>query len=193
MQKVIWTLEELKLDYTRIDVGGAFGGLDTPEFGALNPNRLVPVLQDGDLTLWESSAIVRYLAAEYGAGSMWPQAPRARAHCEQWADWAITTFQPTWLTVFVQQVRTPPAQRNAALEKKYAAKANTCFALLDNALADQPYLGGDSLTYADILAGVSLYRWSRIDVKRIDMPHVDAWHERLKKRPGFFKGVEIEF
>jgi glutathione S-transferase len=193
VQKVIWALEELELKYSRIDAGGKFGGLDTPEFAAMNPNRTIPVLQDGDLAMWESSAIVRYLAAQYGAGSMWPESPKARAVCEQWADWAITTFQPAWLEVFVQQVRTPPAQRNITLEKKSMATANKCFALLDVALADKPYLGGETLTYADILAGVSLYRWSRLDVTRIAIPHVDTWHERLKKRPGFVAGVEIAF
>ena len=104
--------------YERIDVGGPFGGLDTPEFGALNPNRLIPVLQDGDLTVWESSAIVRYLAAQYGAGSFGRKIARDRARTDQWADWANTTFQPAWIEVFVQMVRTPPSRRNAESIRK---------------------------------------------------------------------------
>ncbi len=193
VQKAIWALEELGLDYTRIDVGGPFGGLDTPEYGAMNPNRKIPVLQDGDLTIWESSAIVRYLAAQYGVGTLWPEDPKQRAVCDQWADWANTTFQPAWLGVFVQLVRVPPSKRDAALFKTRTDEANACFRLLDTRLADRSYLGGDSLTYADILCGVSLYRWSKLDVARIDMANVDAWHARLKARPGFVAGVEIDF
>ena len=193
VQKVVWTLEELGLDYERKDVGGNFGGLDTPEYKALNPNQLIPVLQDGDLTVWESSAIVRYLAAEYGAGSLWPEQPRERAQCEQWADWSNTTFQPAWLEIFIQMVRTPPSQRDAALIGKCTARANACFAILDGALANSAYLCGDEPTYADILCGAALYRWSQLDVERIAMPNVDAWHARLRKRPAYVTGIEIDF
>ncbi len=193
VQKVIWTLEELGLDYIRNDVGGAFGGLDTPEFGRMNPNRKIPVLQDGDLTLWESSAIVRYLAAQYGVGSLWPEKARARAITDQWADWCNTTFQPAWLEVFVQLVRVPENKRDAQLLKTNVDATNACFALIDSVLADRAFLAGDTLSYADILIGVSLYRWARLDVERIAMPHVDAWHARLRERPGFVKGVEIAY
>lgn len=193
VQKVLWTLEELGLDYERKDVGGAFGGLDTPEYRALNPNRLIPVLQDGDVTVWESSAIVRYLAAEYGAGRLWPEQPRERAICDQWTDWANTSFQPAWLGVFIQVVRTPPSQRDMDEVNRNAAKANECFAMLDNALADRAYLCGDTMTYADIVTGASLYRWSRLEVSHIPMPNVDAWHERLKQRPAFATAIEIDF
>ena len=193
VQKVIWTLEELGLPYERKDVGGPFGGLDTPEYAALNPNRLIPVLQDGDTTLWESSAIVRYLAAEYGAGSLWPELPSERAPCDQWADWANTTFQPAWLGVYVHMVRVPPSKRDPDVMGKGVEATNACLALLDSALADRPYLCGNELTYADILTGAALYRWSALDVTRISMPNVDAWHARLHKRPAYVTGIEVEF
>ena len=193
VQKAIWALEEVEADYRRIDVGGEFGGLDTPEYGAMNPNRLIPVLQDGSVTVWESSAIVRYLAAQYGAGSLWPNDVITRASSDQWADWCNTTFQPAWLDVYVQLVRTPPSRRDLGRVAASAERANKCFAILDGVLAGQPYLGGDRLTYADILVGSSLYRWERLDVPHIAMPNVDTWHERLRARPGFVKGVEIDF
>ena len=193
VQKVIWALEELRLPYERRDVGGAFGGLDTPEYGAMNPNRLIPVLQDGDVTVWESSAIVRYLTAEYGAGTLWPELPSERAPCDQWADWANTTFQPAWLgLVFIQMVRIPPSQRDPEAVRKDMDAANACFAILDTALSDRSYLCGDNLTYADIQTGAALYRWSVLDVTRIFMPNVDAWHERLRKRPAFVTSVEVD-
>ena len=193
VQKVIWALEELGLSYTRKDVGGAFGGLDTPEYGAMNPNRKIPVLQDGDLTLWESSAIVRYLTAEYGAGTLWPEDPAERAIVDQWADWANTTFQPAWIEVFVQMVRVAPSKRDMDLVKAKNDEANACFRMLDARLGAVPYLAGETLSYADILCGVALYRWSELDVTRIAMPNVDAWHARLKERPAFRTGVEIDF
>lgn len=193
VQKAIWALEELKLSYRRIDVGGPYAGLDTPEYGAMNPNRKIPVLQDGDLTIWESSAIVRYLAARHGAGSLWPESPGVRAMSDQWADWANTTFQPAWIDVFVQMVRTAPSKQQPDLIGKRMAEANACFRLLDDRLADRPFLTGETLTYADILCGVSLYRWAKLDVERIDMPNVDAWHARLRQRPAFVTGVEVDF
>lgn len=193
VQKVIWALEELGIAYIRKDVGGAFGGLDTPEYGAMNPNRRIPVLQDGDLVLWESSAIVRYLAARYGAGTLWPEDPKVRAIADQWADWANTTFQPAWIEVFVQLVRTAPSKRDMGLIKARNDAANASFRMLDGRLGESPYLAGETPTYADILCGVALYRWSVLDVRRIAMPNVDAWHERLKQRPAFRTGVEVDF
>ncbi len=193
VQKVIWALEELGLSYTRKDVGGAFGGLDTPEYGAMNPNRKIPVLQDGDLTVWESSAIVRYLAARYGAGTLWPVDATERAIADQWADWANTTFQPAWIEVFVQLVRVAPSKRDMSLITAQNNAANACFAMLDTRLGAAPYLAGETLTYADIMCGVALYRWSVLDVARIAMPNVDAWHQRLQQRSAFRTGVEIDF
>ncbi|MBU1174016.1 MAG: glutathione S-transferase family protein [Alphaproteobacteria bacterium] len=193
VQKVIWTLAELGLDYERKDVGGDFGGLDSPDFAAMNPNRLIPVLQDGDLSVWESSAIVRYLAAQYGAGTLWPELPRQRAQCDQWADWYNTTFQPTWLGVYLALVLTPPSRRDMEAIRRGNEAVNKGFALLDGALAGRDFLCGKGLTYADILCGAVLYRWSRLDVERIDMPNVDAWHARLRTRPAFVTGIEIDF
>lgn len=193
VQKVIWTLAEVGIDYERIDAGGSFGGLDTPAFGAMNPNRRIPVFKDGDLIVWESSAIVRYLAAQYGAGELWPESPAERAVSDQWADWCNTTFQPAWLEVFVQLVRTPPSRRDSTRVKTCTDVANACFAILDKALAEREFLGGAHPSYADILCGSALYRWSRMEVARIDTTSVDAWHARLRARPGFVAGVEVDF
>lgn len=193
VQKAVWALEELKLPYRRVDVGGKFGGLDTPEYGKLNPNRLIPVLKDGDLTLWESHAIVRYLAAQYGAGGLWPTSPVERALCDQWTDWVATSFQSAWIGVFMQLVRTAPSKRDQRAVDAATDKANAAFAILDSALKDRAFICGDKLTYADIPLGAALYRWSKMDVKRTNVPHVDAWHARLRARPAFVKGVEVDF
>src|SRR5690606_22701182 len=107
VQKVMWTVGELGLEHERIDAGGAFGGLDTAEYGRMNPNRRIPVLQDGELGLWESNAIVRYLAARYGAGTLWAEDPAQRSEADRWMDWMVTTLLPDMTVVFWQLVRTP--------------------------------------------------------------------------------------
>nr|WP_295885848.1 glutathione S-transferase [uncultured Devosia sp.] len=108
VQKVLWALGELGLAYEHRLVGGPHGGLDDPHYRAMNPNGLVPTLQDGDLVLWESHAILRYLAATYGADMLWRDDVRERAIVDQWTDWTATTFQPAWISVFWLFVRTPP-------------------------------------------------------------------------------------
>lgn len=185
VQKVLWALEEVRQPFERVDAGGKFGGLDSADYGAMNPNRLVPVLKDRDLMLWESSAIVRYVAATYGAGSLWPEDPKERALSDQWADWANTTFQPLWIGVFGLIVRTPPSQLDPKKVEAAVVAATPKFEMLDARLADAPYVGGQDFTYADILTGISLYRWTTLEIERPSLPNVEAWHERLKERPGF--------
>ncbi|MDO8359620.1 MAG: glutathione S-transferase family protein [Devosia sp.] len=193
VQKARWVLGELGLAYEHIPLGGKYGGNKAADYLAMNPNGLVPTLRDGELTLWESHAIVRYLAATYGAGSLWPEQSKPRALADQWTDWTATTFQPAWLDVFWTLVRTPEAQRDAARIAKAVAASEKCFAVLDGQLARTPFLAGDRLTYADIVAGVAMHRWSTMPLERQSHPNVEAWHERLRERPAFRAGVEIEY
>jgi glutathione S-transferase len=193
VQKVVWTLEELGLPYEHVPVGGRFGGNDTPDYLAMNPNGLVPTLRDGDLVVWESHAIVRYLAASYGAGTLWPADPKERASVDQWTDWTATTFQPAWIAVFWQLVRTPEPQRDRAAIDKSVAATNRCFSIMEQALSKSPYLAGSQLTYADIVAGTAMYRWTTMEVERPPMPAVEAWHGRLSERPAFRKAVSVDY
>lgn len=193
VQKAVWALEELALPYDHIPAGGAFGGLDTPEYRAMNPNRLVPVLRDGDLTLWESHAIVRYLSAEYGSGLLFPLEPRRRALVDQWTDWTATTFQPAWISLFWLAVRTPKAQQDAVAIAKAHTASLKCFAMMDERLGQAPYLGGDELSYADIVAGAAMFRWSTMDIERPPMLNLEAWHERLNDRAAFRKAVNVSY
>lgn len=193
VQKTLWALEELGLPYAHKLVGGAHGGLDEPAYRAMNPNGLVPTLQDGDLTVWESHATLRYLAASYGENLLWPSDPRERALVDQWTDWTATTFQPGWIAVFWLFVRTPREQHD---EKAIAAALTRTIAALriaDAALAERDYLAGDSLSYADIAAGVALYRWFTMDIDRPAMPGVENWYLRLQQRPAFRKAVMVSY
>jgi glutathione S-transferase len=189
VQKAMWALEELGAPYEQIELGLNFGGLDTPDYLVMNPNALVPTLKHGDLTLWESHAIVRYIAATYGSGSLWPADPKERALCDQWTDWTAMRFQPAWLGVFVLAARTKPDHRDPAAIAKAVEAANACFRILDGQLQTTPYLTGDDLTYADIVTGAALHRWYDMDIERTPFAGVEAWRARLLKRPAYIKTV----
>ena len=193
VQKVRWALAELGLAYEHIPVGGKHGGNREPAYLALNPNGLVPTLRDGDLVLWESHAILRYLAATYGAGSLWPESPSARAIVDQWTDWTATTFQPAWIGAFWQVVRTPNEQHNPVAIARSLAETERCLSIMEGRLARAPYLGGDQLTYADLAAGVAMFRWTTMSIERSSHPAVEAWHRRLRDRAAFRDAVEIDY
>lgn len=193
VQKVLWTLGEIGRPFEHVEVGGRFGGLDTAEFRALNPNGKVPVLRDGDLVMWESNAIVRYLAAEYAAGSLFPATPRERAACDQWTDWCATTFQPAWIGVFWNLVRTPEAERDADAIARGIERTELCLAILDGQLARTAWLAGSRMSYADIIAGDAMFRWTTMPIERQAHPHVERWHRQLRERPAFRAGIEIDY
>ena len=189
VRKVLWCLEELGLAYERRDAGGAFGIVNDPAYRALNPNGLVPTLQDGALTVWESGAIVRYLAARHGAGTLWPEDPAARAVADQWMDWTGTTVQPAFGPAFVGLVRTPPEKRDTAAIAASLAATAARLAIADAALAQHPFLAGDRLTMADIPLGAIVYGWFGLAAERPPLPHLEAWYNRLAARPAYRTGA----
>jgi glutathione S-transferase len=145
VQKVLWCCEELALPYRRIDAGGAFGIVGTPEYRRLNPNGLVPTIDDDGFVLWESNAILRYLAAKHPAGTLWPADPAARAAGDQWMDWSATTFWPAIRPLFLGLIRTAPDKRDPkVLEDSRRATADA-LAILDAHLASRDYVAGKNL------------------------------------------------
>jgi glutathione S-transferase len=194
VQKVMWTLAELGLAYEHIEAGGAFGRTDSPEFFALNPNRLVPVLEDDGFALWESSAIVRYLACRYGKGSLAPEEPHAHALADQWMEWAGSSLYHDIISVcFLGLVRTRAAARNLTAIAEAAKRTGERLLLLDAHLASRSYILGDVLTIADIPAGVLMYRYYSLPIDRPKLPNVEAWHQRLRSRPEYLANVEIDY
>ncbi|SMF09480.1 glutathione S-transferase [Tistlia consotensis] len=191
VQKVMWAVGELGLEHERIDVGGAFGGLDGEAYGRLNPNRRVPTLQDGDLTLWESNAIVRYLAEAYGAAPFFPETLHGRALAGQWMDWMTTTILPPMTTAFWGLIRTPPERRDTAAIEQALAGCAAAFALLDAQLAGRAFLLGEALTMGDLPVGCATYRWYAMPIERPALANLEAYHGRLRARPAFAEHVMI--
>lgn len=194
VQMVMWALAEIGLTCERIDVGGPFGGTNAPEFRAMNPNGLVPVVEIDGLVLWESAAIVRYLGAAHGSEAFWPANPARRAPVDKWAEWIKTSFGPALLTgVFWPLIGVPESKRDAAVVAAGVAKLTPLAAILDERLADGPYLGGDDVCFADIIVGTLLYRYFTLDFDRADTPHLSAYYERLTKRPTYAEHVMISY
>ncbi len=194
VQKVMWAVGELDLPHERIDVGGKFGGLDTPEYGRLNPNRLVPTLEDGGVAVWESHAILRYLAAKYGEGTLWAADPAERSLADRWIEWTATAFQPAFTYgVFVGLVRTPPDQQDKAAIARDVAATGALLKILDGHLADQPYVAGAAFTMGDIATGAQLYRYFTLEIERPKLPNVEAWYERLQQRPAYREHVMVPY
>ena len=189
VHKVLWCCEELAVDYDRIDAGGAFGVVNTPDYRKLNPNGLVPTLVDGTFVLWESNAIVRYLAATHGPGGLWPNDPRRRADADRWMDWHITTFGPAFQALFLGLVRTPPEQRNAQTIENSRLKTAEVLQLVDAHLATHPFLAGDTFTMGDIPLGCGVWRWMTLPIERPEYPNLDRWFATLKARPAYQKIV----
>ncbi len=189
VMKVMWCLDELGLEYQRIDAGMAFGVVGEADYGRLNPNRKVPTIADGDTVLWESNVIVRYLAARYGEGRLCPSDPAGRARCEQWMDWQQTTLHPDLTWVFQRQVRTNPEPLSAADRAARGARLAATWTLLDVHLAGRDYIAGDEFTMADIPLGAACWRWLALDLERPPLAHLEAWHARLCQRPAFREHV----
>ena len=187
VRKVLWTCREIGLDYQREDWGSGFAATGTPEFLAINPNGLVPVIVDEDGPLWESNTICRYLAARHGRIDLLPAAPRARAEVEKWMDWQATDLNGAWRDAFMGLVRRHPDFQDPARIAAGTAGWNAAMAILDRRLADTGgFVAGDAFTVADVVLGLSVNRWAMTPLAaRPDLPAVAAYYERLAERPGF--------
>jgi len=193
VQKVLWCCEELDVSYQRHDAGGLFGGTDEDGYLAVNPTGLVPTISDEGFTLWESNAIVRYLSAKHGAGTLWPEDPAQRALADKWMDFQLGTLFPAFKDALIGLVRTPPDQRDQ--EKIGASVRATAGVLpvLDGHLGEHDYVAGSSFTMGDVALGSLVYRWLTLDIDRPDLPSLQAWHGRLEERPSYQKTVMVSF
>jgi glutathione S-transferase len=191
VKKALWAAEELGVKYERVDAGMQFGVTKTPEYMKMNPNSLVPTIEDDGFVLWESHTIVRYLSAKYGLDKLCPSDLKARADAERWMDWAFT-FQSAMRSVFWGLIRTPPDKRDAAAIEESRVKSNQLVSnVLERCLQGRKYVAGDTFTMGDIPIGCEAQRWIRCPIERPKLPNVEAWFERLRERPAFRRIVDI--
>ncbi len=185
VQKVLWALAELNVPYERTDAGMQFGVVNEAFYRKMNPNSRVPTIEEDGFILWESNAIVRYLAARRGMGSLWPTDLRQRADADRWMDWASTALQPAMHPVFWGLIRTPPEKRDmAAIEEANKLLGNT-FGALEQCLEGRRYVAGANFTMGDIPAGAYAWRWYSLAVARPKLKNVEAWYARLQERPAY--------
>jgi glutathione S-transferase len=186
VRKVLWTCEELGLPVQVEEWGAGHRPTQTPDFLALNPNGLVPVLRDGDFVLWESNSICRYLAAREGRVDLLPADPRGHAVVEHWMDWQATELNNAWRHAFMGLVRQSPAHSDAAAIAQSVAEFHRHMAMLDAQLQHTgAFATGPQFTLADVVLGLSVHRWHSIPMERPRLPAVAAYYERLTERPGF--------
>ncbi len=195
VQSVMWTVAELSLTFERTDVGHRFGGLDTPEFLAMNPNGTIPVLRDGDREpIWESGAIVRYLASRYGRAPFWPEDLAARAQVDKWSEWAKINVASNFAEpIFWRVVRTPPSRRDAAAIDRAILRLDHFLDIAENQLARHSCLAGDDFTLADIQFGHLLYRYFDIEIGRRPRRNLLDYYRRLTARPAYREHVMVPY
>jgi glutathione S-transferase len=188
-QKVYWALDELGVAHEQIDAGRTFGIVDTPEYLAKNPNGLVPTLETSDgFILWESNAIIRYLAASHGEGTLWPTNLRERASSDRWMDWADGTAKAAINPIFSKVVMGWEPYTTAEIEA-YIAKADEVLRRFAPWIEGRRYVAGDTLTIGDIPLGMNLNRWFQLPIERPALPAVEAYYERLRARPAYVRNV----
>lgn len=195
VQALMWCIGELGLGYQRHDVGHIHGGNDTPQFLAMNPNGTVPVLRDGAAEpIWETGAILRYLATRYGPDGFWPADPARRAQIDKWAEWAKLNVAMNFTgPIFWRVVRTAPSKQDPIAIADAISKLNGFLTIADQHLSRHGFLAGDAFTLADIQFGHVLYRFFDIPIARPALPHVERYYRELSKRPAFAEHVMVSY
>ncbi|HEX6441304.1 MAG TPA: glutathione S-transferase family protein [Stellaceae bacterium] len=190
VQKVLWCCAELEMEFERLDVGGPFGGNRDPEYLSLNPNGLVPTVKDGDLVMWESNTICRYLATTRNAERLYPRDPAERTHVERWMDWQLSVVGAPMGQLLFGLVRTKPEARDAAAIEAARRRALAAWTIVEDELKDRPYLAGPELSLAEIVLGTQIYRWFAFPIERPELPNLRGWYDRMRQRPGFKAHIE---
>lgn len=188
VRKVVLAAQWMELDFKRTDAGLSYGLNKTPEYLHMNPNAQIPVMQDGDFTLWESNVIVRYLCAKHAMGELYPTDLQQRFDAERWMDWQQTTMNNTGRAAFVEWIRTPGPQPDMAVIAKSVAATEPQLAILDAVLAKRPFMAGNAVTMADFPIACEMHRWWGLPpqhpaLPRSAYPHLSRWYAGLCAHP----------
>lgn len=186
VRKVLWVSEELNIHYHQEDWGSGFRDVNTDFFSGLNPNKMVPVLRDGDFVLWESNSIIRYLANRYGDGQLYPHDAVARARVDQWLDWQASDLNRSWSYAFMSLVRLSPEHKDSLLLNKSLNSWCEFMRVLEERLSEtEAFITGAAFSLADIAIGLSVDRWFETPFERPHLEAVNSYYHRLKQRPAF--------
>ena len=183
--QVLWTLAELELDYQRHSIGTRNGDLETEEYKSLNPNSKIPTIRDNGFVMWESHAIIRYLARQYGLGTIYPDDPQKAAMSDQWMTWSTDSFMGTFFPVFWQLVRTEESERDYKKIAEMAKQSSEILQILEDHLVKNNFVAGEQFSYGDIPLGVLIHKYFVLDIERPSLPGIEAWYERLSLREPF--------
>jgi glutathione S-transferase len=187
VQKVLWCCGELELQYERVDAGMQFGVNNTPEYRAMNPNGLVPTIDDEGFILWESHAIVRYLARKHGKGTLWPEEEKTAADADRWMEWYSTSVWQYVRPIFWNLVRIAPDKRNMTEVEECRQRLAALLTIADAHLANREYFAGARFTVGDIPLGVACFRWFNLPIERPALSNLAHWFRRVSQRPAFQK------
>ena len=186
VRKVLWACAEMEIPFEREDWGAGFKSTRTPEFLALNPNAMVPVIQDDDFILWESNSIIRYLAARSNASNLYPHEAKAKARVDQWIDWQASDLNKSWSYAFMSLVRHSPEHQDSQALAAACKDWSRHMEILNRQLASTgAYVAGNEFSLADIPIGLSVNRWFETPLAHPDLPAVSDYYERLSQRPGY--------
>ena len=191
VRKVVLAAQLLEVPFERIDAGKEFGIVTTPDFLAKNPNAMVPLIEDGDVTLWESNVIVRYLAAKYGRANFYPQDLAQRFDAERWMDWQQTALNNASRDAFIQLIRVEPQRRSQALIDASIAATEPLMTMLDQHLARSAFMAGDALGMADVPIACEIHRWWGLPLERPSRPNLERWYASLLALPASRGALDV--
>lgn len=194
VQKVAWVAAELDLSCKRIDLGGIYGGLDDPKYVAMNPNKKVPTLVDGDLVLWESNAICRYLVDAYGTPStLKSNSAQRRGQADMWMEWFQNNVYASFIGLFHQVVRMPPSQRDPEKRVHLNGALTDMLRVVETALAGRKFILGDELSLGDIPVGAALFRYYSMEIERAPLPNLERYFSDLQQRQSYQDAVMVDY
>jgi glutathione S-transferase len=192
VQKVIWGFAEMKIPFERLDVGGSFGKTKDPFYLAMNPNSLVPTLEEEDgFTLWESNSILRYMAAKHQNRTLEPADLKTRALAQKWMDWQLSVLGPSMTPVFWGLIRTPPEKRDPKAIEAGKEKSQAAAKIMDAQLGKTQFLASDEFSYGDIPVGIQIHRYMQLIAERVPTPHLDRWYAAITSRPAFKEQIAV--
>ena len=173
------------VEYVRVDLSR--GEHRTPAFLAENPNGKVPVLVDGDVHLWESTAIMAYLAVKAGS-DLWPADAASQVEVLRWLSWDIAHFSRHGSSLYFEHIIKPylgMGEPNTAAVEEATNFFRRFAAVLDAHLQDRDYLVGDKLSIADFGVGVLLPWAEQARLPIGEFAHIQRWHERMMVLPAW--------